>query len=169
MNGVLLYVAHYASKAQEWLSGVSVAVQERMFQYLLSVDRPRDMLYLKNGDWTYRSPGLEESATLIYDADKHCIRPVGYNGGFARYPWLVVVDEKGMDMSEFFSSLRVGRGHDVAAEKVLRLFTQQKRVMPSGKLSVTKRNGEEVEINSLTGHALPNYDVVDVSQIDFIK
>jgi hypothetical protein len=169
MNGVLLYVAHYASKAQEWISSVSVAVQERMFHYLLSIDRPRDMLYLKNGDWTYRSPGLEESATLIYDAAKHCIRPLSYDGGFARYPWLVVVDEKGMDMSEFFSTLRVGRGHDVAAEKVLRLFVQQKRAIPSGKLTVTKRNGDQIEVNGITGHVLSNYDVVDVSQVDFIR
>jgi hypothetical protein len=169
MNSVLLYVAHYTSKAQEWLGGVSVAVQERMFQYLLTIDRPRDMLYLKNGDWTYRSPGLEESSTLVYDGAKHCIRPIGYDGGFARYPWLIVVDEKGMDMSEFFSTLRVGRGHDIAAEKVLRLFVQQKRVIPSGKLTITKRNGDQIEVNSITGQTLPNYDVIDVSQVNFIK
>lgn len=169
MSGVLLHLAHYTHKAQEWLVGVSVAAQEHIFQYLLTLSRPRDMLYLRNGEWVYSGAGItEESAMLVYDATKHCVRPVGYDGGFVRYPWLVVVDEHGTDISEFFSSLRVGRGHDVAADKVLRLFVHQKRVVPSGKLAVTRRNGEEIEVDSVTGRTLSTYDVVDVSGVNFI-
>jgi hypothetical protein len=169
MSGILLHLAHYASIAQEWVAGVSVSVQERVFQYLLFIDRPRDMLYLKNGDWVYHSPSLIEHATLLYDATKHCIRPIAYEGGFARYPWLAVVDEKGTDISEFFSTLRIGRGHDIAAEKVMRLFVQQKKCIPAGKLTVTKRNGDTIEVDGITGRTLPSYDVVDVSQVDFVR
>jgi hypothetical protein len=169
MNGYAIYVAHYLQKAQEWVGGLCTATRERMFQYLLGIEHARPMLLLKNGDWVYASASLRDSATHEYDPDRHAIVPINYMGPMSRFPWLVVMGANGLDMSDFYSTLRTARGHDVSVDKVLRLFVQQKRIVPSGRLAVTKRTGDQIEVDAMTGRVLPSYDVVDVSQIDFVR
>lgn len=125
-----------------------------LFYRLLHKYPARTMFLLRNGQWVDVGPGFPiEQVVWIYDAKQHLLsRPTetGFGRG-ERWPWLGAIDSRGRDLSDFFSSLRISRGPTPAAMIVLALFACQKGWMPEGEIGITRRDGEEMVINAMTG------------------
>ena len=124
-------------------------VSETIYRYIHHFcGTSKDLILLHNGQWlisTIRVPQVE--IHCIYNADKHAIISVDEpNAKTIRWPWLSVVTRDDLDISEFFSSLRVPAEHTLTAANVLMLYAHQKGVLYTRDLEVTGRDGSIISL-----------------------
>jgi hypothetical protein len=103
----------------------------------------RSMHFLRSGQWidaTVRVP--TEEILYSYDAEKHEISDSSQNQ-LSRWPWLSVVT-RDLDISDFFSSLRVPVEHTLTPAHVLMLYAHQKGVLYTRDLEVIGRDGSTI-------------------------
>jgi len=104
----------------------------------------RSMHLLCGGQWIDTSVRVPiEEILYTYDAEKHVIGSVSDSQN-KRWPWLSVVTRYGVDISEFFSSLRVPAEHTLTSANVLMLYAHQKGVLYTRDLEVTGRDGSSI-------------------------
>lgn len=106
----------------------------------------RSMNLLHSGQWidiTVHVP--TEEILYTYDVEKHVISSASASQN-KRWPWLSVVTRCGVDISEFFSSLRVPTEHTLTSANVLMLYAHQKGVLYTRDLEVTGRDGSMIII-----------------------
>lgn len=100
----------------------------------------RSMNLLRGGQWIDTSVRVPTNEILYtYDAETHVISDS--EGRSQRWPWLSVVTRDGVDISEFFSSLRVPVEHTLTAANVLMLYAHQKGIFYTRDLEVMGRDG----------------------------
>lgn len=100
------------------------------------------MHLLRGGQWIDTSVRVPtEEILYTYDVEKHVIG--SSEGKSQRWPWLSVVT-RGLDISEFFSSLRVPVEHTLTAANVLMLYAHQKGVLYTRDLEVMGRDGSTI-------------------------
>jgi hypothetical protein len=150
--------------------------RSRLFYKLLSFHDPRPMLLLKNGQWVDVDFGFGmDQVAWVYDARRHMIhRPLEVVVGRGeRWPWLGAVEqaEGGRDLTDFFTELKVSRGPSPSVATVLGLFAHQKGWMPRGFLAVTRRDGEEMVLDAVTGSVVASSEeaVASVAHVDHIQ
>lgn len=83
-----------------------------------------------------------EEILYTYDAEKHVIS--SSEGRSQRWSWLSVVTRDGVDISEFFSSLRVPVENTLTAANVLMLYAHQKGILYMRDLEVMGRDGSNI-------------------------
>ena len=105
------------------------------------------MYLLRGGQWIDTSVRIPtEEILYTYDAEKHVIGSSDSDSQHRsqRWPWLSVVTRYGVDISEFFSSLRVPAEHTLTSANVLMLYAHQKGVLYTRDLEVTGRDGSSI-------------------------
>ena len=119
-------------------------------QYLMPLAfGSRDMVLLYNGCWIdsfVRVPTYE--IRCIYDAEKHTVFLVDEDGSritrTIRWPWLSVITRDGVDISEFFSSLRISADLQLLQLDVLMLYAHQNGILYLRGLDVMGRDGSNI-------------------------
>ena len=173
-----LTVAALYQQAAEWVQMRMRQTRLAWFYKLLYRYEPRSMLLLKNGQWVDVGRGFsEDQVAWVYDAGRHLIhRPQEVvTGRGERWPWLGAVEyaDGGRDLTDFFAELKVSRGPTPAVATVLGLFAHQKGWMPRGRLMVTRRDGEEMALDSVTGAVIQTSEeqtpVVSVAHINHVQ
>ena len=105
----------------------------------------RSMYLLRGGQWIDTSVRIPtEEILYLYDAEKHVISSSDSGSRNQRWPWLSVVTRYGVDISEFFSNLRVPTEHTLTSANVLMLYAHQKGVLYTRDLEVTGRDGSTI-------------------------
>ena len=103
----------------------------------------RSMNLLRGGQWIDTAVRVPtEEILYTYDAEKHVIS--SSEGRSQRWPWLSVVTRDGVDISEFFYSLRVPTEHTLTVANVLMLYAHQKGVLYTRDLEVMGRDGSTI-------------------------
>jgi hypothetical protein len=104
----------------------------------------RSMNLLRSGQWIDTTVHVPtEEILYTYDVEKHVIGSDSDSQN-KRWPWLSVVTRYGVDISEFFSSLRVPAEHTLTTANVLMLYAHQKGVLYTRDLEVTGRDGSTI-------------------------
>jgi hypothetical protein len=104
----------------------------------------RSMHLLRGGQWIDTAVKVPiEEILYTYDVEKHVIGSDSDSQN-KRWPWLSVVTRYGVDISEFFSSLRVPTEHTLTSANVLMLYAHQKGVLYTRDLEVTGRDGSSI-------------------------
>jgi hypothetical protein len=146
-----MQVAALIQNASE--TAYSWAMKARLHYILpLVLSGGRSMHLLRGGQWidtTVHVP--REEILYTYDVEKHVISSVSDSDSDSdsqskRWPWLSVVTRCGVDISEFFSSLRVPAEHTLTANNVLMLYAHQKGVLYTRDLEVTGRDGSPISL-----------------------
>lgn len=108
----------------------------------------RSMHLLRGGQWIDTAVKVPtEEILYTYDVEKHVIGSDSDSDSHnKRWPWLSVVTRYGVDISEFFSSLRVPTEHTLTSANVLMLYAHQKGVLYTRDLEVTGRDGAPIII-----------------------
>ena len=102
------------------------------------------MHLLRGGQWIDSSVHVPTEEILYsYDAEKHVISESSFSET-KRWPWLSVVTRYGIDISEFFSSLRVPVEHTLTAAHILMLYAHQKGVLYTRDLDIIDRDGAPI-------------------------
>lgn len=135
-----------------------------LFYKLLHRYEPRSMFLLKNGQWVDVGHGFRiDQVIWMYDAGRHMLHrplePVAGRGD--RWPWLGVAEhtEGGRDLTDFFTELRIIRVQPPSVATILGLFAHQKGWMPTGHLAITRRDGEEMVIDAITGSVVQSSEM----------
>lgn len=104
----------------------------------------RPMHLLRSGQWIDAAVHVPTEEILYwYDAEKHVISDSS-SSETKRWSWLSVVTRYGLDISDFFSSLRVPAEHTLTAANVLMLYAHQKGVLYTRDLEVIGRDGSTI-------------------------
>lgn len=160
---LLLTIVYWYEMLAKQVSRTIYSLQNLLFYTLLHKYQPRTMILLHNGQWVDVGPGFpNEHVSWIYDAHQHLLsRPnEAIVGRGERWSWLGAIDSRGRDMSDFFSSLRISRGPAPPAQTILALFACQKGWMPEGEIGITRRDGEEIVIDAITGSVVAAAEAV---------
>lgn len=118
-------------------------------QYLMPlVFGPRDMFLLYNGHWVDGIVSVPQvDIRCIYSAANHTIMLVDEpNARTVRWPWLSVVTRDGADISEFFSSLRIGTDLRLLHLDILMLYAHQMGTLHLRGIEVMGRDGSPIII-----------------------
>ena len=102
----------------------------------------RDMFLLKNGHWidiNIRTSHTASEIDFFYDAAKHAIFKIGDSPKTVRWPWLSVIVDGHIDISEFFSSLRITARQSLSQQTVLMLYAHQNGVLYTQGLEIIER------------------------------
>ena len=131
-------------------------LRTRLFYNILYMYDPRPMYLLQNGQWVDRGAGFhQDQVAWIYDAPHHMLYRPGEAvvGRGTRWHWLgaVEVDGEQRDLTDFFTELRISQAPAPTVPAILGLFAHQKGWVPRGQIQVTRRDGEEMLIESTTG------------------
>jgi len=103
------------------------------------------MNLLHSGQWIDASVHVPTEEILYsYDDEKHVISDSSPSEQNKRWPWLSVVTRYGIDISDFFSSLRVPVEHTLTSAHVLMLYAHQKGVLYMRDLEVIGRDGAPI-------------------------
>jgi len=169
--------AWYQRAKEAWVSKMR-ALRSRLFYRILHLYDPRTMFLLQNGQWVDKGAGFRtEQIAWIYDAPYHMLYRSGEAvvGRGIRWSWLGVVEAGGeqRDLTDFFTELRISQAPTPSVSAMLGLFAHQKGWMPRGQLQITRRDGEEMLIESTTGAVIdtsepPSGGGVSVAHLNFI-
>jgi hypothetical protein len=136
---------HLASLLQNASSAACSLANHARLHYVLPLVSTggRPMHFLRSGQWINASVHVPTEEILYsYDAEKHVISDSSPSET-KRWPWLSVVT-RDLDISEFFSSLRVPAEHTLTAANVLMLYAHQKGVLYTRDLEVIGRDGAPI-------------------------
>jgi len=137
---------HLASLLQNASSTVGSWAMKARLHYVLPLvlSGGRSMNLLRGGQWIDSSVHVPTEEILYsYDAEKHVISDSSSSEN-KRWPWLSVVTRYGIDISEFFSSLRVPVEHTLTSAHILMLYAHQKSVLYTRDLEVIGRDGAPI-------------------------
>ena len=85
-----------------------------------------------------------------------------------RWPWLGVASGS-LDMSSFFTDLRIADGGTLSTPKAVQLFIHQTGSVPVEPLTVTLRNGSEITLTA-EGRTVPvSTSTETVMNLDYIR
>lgn len=137
----------------------------------------RDMVLLSNGIWIDKSSwevALPPGATWIYYAERQHLVAVALPSNaqgevrMKRWPWLGVTSGT-LDMTPFFTDLRIVDGATLPTAKAIQLFIHQTGSVPVDPLTITLRNGEEITMTA-EGLTVPASDSTEtVSEINYVR
>jgi len=154
-------------------------LRRRLFYSILRIYDPRPMYLLQNGQWVDIGPGFSnDQIAWIYDAPHHMLYRSGEAvvGRGIRWSWLGAVEAGGeqRDLTDFFTELRISQTPTPSVSAMLGLFAHQKGWMPRGQLQVTRRDGEEMLIESTTGMVIDTSGPtsgggVSVAHLDYVR
>jgi len=132
---VAALIQNVSEKVYSWATKVRL---HYVLPFVLSGGRSMNLL--RNGQWIDTVVHVPtEEILYTYDVEKHVIGSQN-----KRWPWLSVVTRDGVDISEFFSSLRVPAEHTLTVANVLMLYAHQKGVLYTQDLEVTGRDGSTI-------------------------
>lgn len=138
----------------------------------------RDMVLLANGLWIDKSAwgSPPATATWIYYAERQHLVPISdtlpcdTQGEIRmkRWPWLGVTSGT-LDMTSFFTDLRIADGATLSNQKAIQLFIHQTGSVPVDPLTITLRNGEEITLTA-EGLTVPASESSEtVANLDYIR
>lgn len=138
----------------------------------------RDMVLLSNGIWIDKSEWASPpaTATWIYYAERQHLVPVSdtlpcnAQGEIRmkRWPWLGVTSGT-LDMTPFFTDLRIVDGNTLPAAKAIQLFIHQTGTVPVDPLTITLRNGSEITLTA-EGLTVPESDSTEtVTELNYVR
>jgi hypothetical protein len=106
------------------------------------------MLLLRNGQWIDAHTSVPAHQVMWrYNAEKHTLEKTGTEERSVRWPWIMVSNET-HDLSDFFGTLRISRGHGISTDKAFMLYAHQKGELPYGEMSVMHRDGKEEAVHT---------------------
>lgn len=140
MQAIAALVQNVSETVYSW------AMKVRLHYVLpLVLSGGRSMNLIRGGQWIDTSVRVPTNEILCtYDAETHVISDSESRS--QRWPWLSVVTRDGVDISEFFSSLRVPVEHTLTAANVLMLYAHQKGILYTRDLEVMGRDGASIII-----------------------
>lgn len=97
---------------------------------------------LVGSSWVDASCLRPGAATRIYDSALHRIVSSGSDALFNRWKWLSA-NTGTIDMSDFFSSLRISKDVHISDAEAILLYASQKGEMPDGPMHYTLRDGSD--------------------------
>jgi hypothetical protein len=124
-------------------------ISETIYHYINQFcGTSKDMVLLHNGHWLDTSIRVSQfDIRCVYNAANHTIMLVDEPGQrTTRWPWLSVVTRDGVDISEFFSSLRIGADVRLFQLDVLMLYAHQRGILHLRGLEVMGRDGAPIII-----------------------
>ena len=122
-------------------------VSEKIYRYINHLrGTSKDMVLLYNGHWLDASISVPQiEIRCVYSATNHTIMLVDEpNARTIRWPWLSVVTRDGVDISEFFSSLRIGADLRLFHLDILMLHAHQRGILHLRGLEVMGRDGSNI-------------------------
>jgi len=138
------FLQYVSESVEAWVRRIRI-------QYLLPLVSygGRSMYLLRNEQWIDASVIVPaDEIVFTYDALKHTIRSTAAPTQMNRCPWISVV-ANGVDISDFFTSLRISAGITDAA--ALMLYAHQKGVLYTRDITVISRDGSTTVMN-ITDH-----------------
>lgn len=105
------------------------------------------MLLLNSGQWVDVIDAPERQVLWRYDAETHTLVRNGTTDRAVRWPWISVANDT-HDLSDFFGTLRISRGHGISADKAFMLYAHQKGSLPYGIMNVMHRDGKEETVHT---------------------
>jgi len=140
-------------------------------RYLLPLAQTggRDMILLRSGGWVDNIPSIsEEDIRCRYDSEQgHIARGCG-DSPLKRHPWLSVVQGP-LDMSDFFTGLRVASSVTLSTDELLMLYVHQTGVYPKGAIQIVLRDGTEKTVYFGVPTPPTNEQLTDIAQLDYIR
>jgi len=131
----MLHAAATLQISLEYGYGILNCIRKKCIPYILAGGR--DMVLLDTGEW------IDDAVCSFkarYDSDKNTIalgsEPV------TRWKWIAASTPE-LDMTDFFSSLRVSRSVTITDRQAIMLYIHQTGQVPKGKLTVIHRDGSD--------------------------
>ena len=120
----------------EYGYGVLNCIRKKCIPYILAGGR--DMVLLESGEWI-DDIGFSSFKTR-YDSEKNTIS-LG-SELVSRWKWIAASTPE-LDMTDFFSSLRVTRSMIITDKQAIMLYIHQTGQVPKGTMNVTFRDGTD--------------------------
>ena len=121
----------------EYSYGVLNCIRKKCIPYILAGGR--DMILLDTGEWIDDVSPCSRFK-VRYDSEKNTIA-LG-SESVARWKWIAASTPE-LDMTDFFSSLRITRSVTITDKQAIMLYIHQTGQIPRGKLTVIHRDGSD--------------------------